>query len=148
MTNGDIIPSETFKIEPVHAYAKDYTECIEEAKKEQRENSRPEIKSFPKSLEEYDVIYLGYPNYWGTMPMPMFTFLEKMKLENKVIKPFCSQEGSGLGRSQEDIQKLCPHCKVEKGLAIHGANIVEEQLKEWVEIAQYNPFSSVGVIPK
>ena len=56
MTNGDIIPSETFKIEPVHAYAKDYTECIEEAKKEQRENSRPEIKSFPKSLEEYDVI--------------------------------------------------------------------------------------------
>lgn len=124
--------SEMFKIEPKVEYSKDYSECIEEAKKEQRANARPELKELPNNLQEYDVMYLGYPNYWGTMPMPMFTFLENIDIHDKIIKPFCSNEGSGLGRSEEDIKKLCPKCKVEKGLAIHGANITEEKLKEWI----------------
>lgn len=129
---AELTNSETFKIEQIQEYSKDYSECIDEAKRDQRENARPELKNFPKNLEKYDVIYLGYPNYWGTMPMAMFTLLENIKLTNKIIKPFCSHEGSGLGRSEEDIKKLCPNCKIEKGLAIHGANFIDENLKEWI----------------
>ena len=64
--------------------------------------------------------------------MAMFTLLENLNLDNKIIKPFCSHEGSGLGRSENDIKKLCPKSKVEKGLEIHGANIIEEKLKKWI----------------
>lgn len=109
LTNSDI-----FKIEPMVEYSNDYSECIDEAKKDQRVGARPELKEFPNDLDQYDVIYLGYPNYWGTMPMVMFTFLENANLENKIIKPFCSNEGSGLGRSEEDIKKLCPKVKWKK----------------------------------
>ena len=91
-------------------------------------------KEYPQNLDDYDVIYLGYPNYWGTMPMVMFTFLENAKLTNKIIKPFCSHEGSGLGKSEIDIRKLCQNCTVKNGLAIHGANYEEEQLKDWLKI--------------
>ena len=129
---AELTNSETFKIEQIQEYSNDYSECIDEAKRDQRENARPELKNFPKNLEKYDVIYLGYPNYWGTMPMAMFTLLENIKLTNKIIKPFCSHEGRGLGRSEEDIKKLCPNCKIEKGLAIHGANFIDENLKEWI----------------
>lgn len=124
--------SDTFKIEQVYPYSKDYSECIDEAKNDQRNDARPELKNYPQNLEKYDVIYLGYPNYWGTMPMPVFTLLEKAKLTNKIIKPFCSHEGSGLGRSKEDIKKLCPEAKVEKAIAIHGANYIEEELENWI----------------
>ena len=131
---AELTNSEIFKIEPMLAYSEDYSECIEEAKQDQRVGARPELKEYPKNLDDYDVVYLGYPNYWGTMPMVMFTFLENVKLTNKTIKPFCSNEGSGLGRSVDDIRRLCANCTVEKGLAIHGANFEEAQLKEWADI--------------
>ena len=127
LTNGKL-----FKIEQLHPYSNDYSECIDEAKRDQRLEVRPEIKEFPNNLKEYDIIYLGYPNFWGTMPMAMFTFLENINIDGKIIKPFCSNEGSGLGRSIEDIKRICPKSKVEKGMNIHGAMIVEEELKNWV----------------
>ena len=125
--------SDLFKIEQVHPYSNDYSECIDEAKRDQRLEIRPEIKEFPNNLKDYDVIYLGYPNYWGTMPMAMFTFLENTNLEGKIIKPFCSNEGSGFGRSIEDIKRICPKSKIETGLNIHGAIIREKELKEWIK---------------
>lgn len=91
------------------------------------------IYFIPYNIKDYDVIYLGYPNYWETMPMAMFTFLENVNLENKVIKPFCSHEGSGFGRSIEDIKRICPKAQVEKGIDIHGTIIFEEELKEWIK---------------
>ena len=131
LTNSDI-----FKIEQVHPYSKDYSECIDEAKRDQRLEIRPEVKGFPNNLKVYDVIYLGYPNYWGTMPMPMFTFLENVNLDNKIIKPFCSHEGSEFGRSIEDIKRIFPKVKIEKGIAIHGSVIHEEELKKWLNIGK------------
>lgn len=64
--------------------------------------------------------------------MAVFTFLENTNLIGKVIRPFCLHEGSGFGRSIEDIKRICPKAKVEKGMEIHGANIFEEELKEWI----------------
>ena len=64
--------------------------------------------------------------------MAMFTLLENVNLDNKIIKPFCSHEGSGFGRSIEDIKRLCPNSKIEKGIDIHGSTIMEEKMKEWI----------------
>ena len=83
----------------VHPYSDDYSECIDEAKRDQRLEVRSEIKEFPNNLKDYDIIYSGFPNFWGTMPMAVFTFLENTNLAGKVIKPFCSHEGSEFGRS-------------------------------------------------
>ena len=124
-TAAKIIQSKTgadiFKLVPLASYSEDYNACIEQAKNDQRRGARPELKAYPDSIEQYDTIYLGYPNYWGTMPMCVFTFLEHFDFSGKTICPFCTHEGSGLGSSIGDIKKLCPNAKVGTGLAIHGA---------------------------
>ena len=109
---------ELFKIKQEQPYAKEYNECIEQAHTDQ--NTRSVLKCYQESIDEYDVIYLRYPNYWSTMPMAVFTFLEHFNFDGKIIKPFCTHEGSGMGNSVRDIQKLCPNATVEKGLAICG----------------------------
>lgn len=80
------------------------------------------------------MIFVGYPNWWGTMPMAVFTFLEEYNLSGKTIIPFCTHEGSGLGRSVTDIKKLCPQSTIEDGLAIRGKNVknAKEDLSEWL----------------
>ncbi len=132
---ADITGADLFKIDPLQPYSKDYNECIKEAQEDQRRDARPELKEYPESVDKYDTIYLGYPNYWGTMPMQVFTFLEHFDLTGKTIKPFCTHEGSGMGRSESDIRRLCPGAKVEKGLAILGSAAAEagSALKQWVE---------------
>ena len=72
----ELTGADLFKLEQLKPYARDYNECIAQAQADQRQNARPDLKSFPETLDEYDVIYLGYPNYWSTMPMAVFTFLE------------------------------------------------------------------------
>ena len=129
LTGGDLFP-----IQPVQPYAKDYNTCIAQARADQRRNARPALKGYPESLDAYDVIYLGYPNYWGTMPMAVFTFLEHFDFSGKRIRPFCTHEGSGLGRSVLDIQKLCPTATVETGLSIHGGRVgqSDKAIEKWI----------------
>lgn len=129
----EITGADIFRIEPVQPYSDSYNECIEQAKQDNQNNARPALKALPDSLDGYDTIYLGYPNYWGTMPMCVFTFWEKFDFSGKTIKPFCTHEGSDLGTSESDIKKLCPGARVEKGLAIHGSrmNGARVQLEKW-----------------
>lgn len=126
--------ADMFKIEQEHPYSKDYNECIEQARSDQNQNARPALKNYPESMEKYSVIYLGFPNYWSTMPMAVFTFLEHFDFSGKTIKPFCTHEGSGMGKSISDIQKVCPDAIVEKGLAIRGGSAFQAQLeiKNWI----------------
>ncbi len=133
----ELTGADMFQIEPVIEYATDYYECIQEARRDKRENARPEFKNAPKEISEYDTIYLGYPNYWGTIPMHVWTFLEKYDFTGKTIKPLCTHEGSGLGSSVGDIQKLCPGAKVEKGIAIHGAEVnrAKGTIEKWVSLS-------------
>ena len=128
-----IVGGELFAIEPLLPYTDDYNECISQAQDDQRRDARPELKAWPGDWDGYDTIYLGYPNYWGTMPMPVFTFLEKLDFTGKTIHPFCTHEGSGLGRSEGDIRRLCPTARVEPGLAIPGsrAGAAEGALRAW-----------------
>lgn len=126
--------ADMFKIEQKKPYAKDYNECIAQAQADQKNDARPELVAFPDSLEEYDEIYLGYPNYWSTMPMAVFTFLEHFDFGDKTIRPFCTHEGSGLGSSLKDIQKLCPDAEIAKGLAIRGGSVLrsEKDIEKWI----------------
>ena len=128
--------AELFKIEMKHPYAADYNTCIAQAQKDQKADARPELKAGPETLEGYDEIYLGYPNYWGTMPMAVFTFLEHYDFTGKTIHPFCTHEGSGMGRSEADIKRLCPGAIVTPGLAIHGscAAKAEGDIRNWLNL--------------
>ena len=121
--------ADEFQIIPVKAYSRSYNECIAEAQADQKRKARPELASWLPSIEQYDTIYLGYPNYWGTMPMAVMTFLEHYDFAGKIIKPFCTHEGSGFGGSEKDIKKLCPGALVEKGLAIRGGT-AEQSVKD------------------
>ena len=97
------------------------------AKKELSNNSRPELTEIVDDMDSYDVIYIGYPNWWGTMPMAVFTFLESYDFSGKTIIPYCTHEGSGLGQSVRDIKKLCPNSRVLDGLAIKGGSVNRNQ---------------------
>lgn len=130
-----LIPADTFKIEMKNPYSPVYMTCIEEAKKDLRAKARPELVSMPESIDEYDTVILAYPNYWGTMPMAVYTFLENFDFSGKIILPLCTNEGSGMGSSEREIKKTCPGADVKKGLPITGSaaasskNSVERWLK-------------------
>ncbi len=129
MTGSDI-----FRIDTVKQYPADYHETTDVAKQELRENDRPELSGHVDSMADYSVIFLGYPNWWGTMPMAVFTFLEAYDFAEISIVPFCTHEGSGMGRSESDIKKLCPDAKVLKGLPIRGGSVqgAENDIANWL----------------
>lgn len=120
-----MIEADTFKIEMKNPYSPDYMTCIEEAKKDLRANARPELWKDLDSIDAYDTVILAYPNYWGTMPMAVCTFLEKHDFSGKTILPLCTNEGSGMGRSESDIRKLTSGASVKKGLSINGSNAAQ-----------------------
>ena len=117
----DLIPADSFKIEMKNPYSPVYMTCIEEAKKDLRAKARPELVSMLESIDEYDTVILAYPNYWGTMPMAVYTFLENFDFSGKTILPLCTNEGSGMGSSEREIKKTCPGADVKKGLPITGS---------------------------
>ena len=127
--------ADLFKIEQKIPYSEKYNECTDEALNDQKRNVRPELSAYPKSLEQYDTIYLGYPNYWGSVPMAVCTFLEKGNFVGKTVRPFCTHEGSGLGHSLSVIRSLCPDSEVTDGLAIHGSNPLaeKEKIEQWAK---------------
>ena len=127
-TDGDL-----FHIEPVTPYPDDYTECTEVAKQELNVKARPAIKGDIK-VEDYDIIFIGYPNWWGDMPMPVYTFIEKHSWQGKTVIPFCTHEGSGLSGTENKLKAACKGATVLKGLAVRGATAqnAQAQAKESV----------------
>ena len=127
--------ADLFKVEPAVEYPADYMECIDVAKKEQQKDARPELKEALEDISDYDTIYIGFPNWWGTLPMPMFTQLEKLDFTGKTVKPFVTHEGSGFGSSQKDLKKLCKGADIDNGLSIPGANVydVKDTVKAWIQ---------------
>ncbi|MDO4827539.1 MAG: flavodoxin [Bacteroidia bacterium] len=134
--------SDLFHIEPAVAYPDKYDDCVNLAKQELGSKARPAVKGNVQT-EDYDVIFIGYPNWWGDMPMPVYTFLEKHDWNGKTIVPFCTHEGSGLGSTTSKLQSACKGAKVLKGLAIYGhtaQNDREETEKAthgWLESLSY-----------
>jgi len=123
----ELTGSDMFEIKTVKSYPEDYTETTNVAKEELSNNSRPELTEIVDDMDSYDVIYIGYPNWYGTMPMAVFTFLESYDFSGKTIIPYFTHEGSGLGQSVRDIKKLCPNSRVLDGLAIKGGSVNRNQ---------------------
>lgn len=143
---AEMIAAETdghlYRIEPVTPYPDDYTECTEVAKQELAAKARPAIKR-DVAVSDYDVIFIGYPNWWGDMPMPVYTFIEKHDWEGKTVIPFCTHEGSGLSSTETKLKKACRGAIVLKGLAVRGATAqnAREQagksVENWLDKLKY-----------
>lgn len=128
---AEAVGGDLFEIETVKGYATDYYTCTEEAKAELQANARPEVARYLEdvglSMEGYDTIFVGYPNWWGTCPMCVLTFLEHYDLSGKRIVPFCTNEGSGMGSSERQLRKTCPSSVIEKGLSIIGNQVASSK---------------------
>ena len=120
-----------FHIQTVIPYPESYRECTDVAKKEKNENARPELVGNIDNMADYDVIFLGYPNWWGEMPMAVYTFLESYDFSGKTIVPFCTHEGSGLSDTVKSISNTSPDAEVLRGFAIRG-----KKAQKWREEAK------------
>ena len=128
------VSCDLFEIKTVKPYPNDYYECTEVAKKEQQINVRPVLVDTVKDFDYYNVIFVGYPNWWSTIPMPLFTFFESYNFSGKMVIPFCTHGGGGLGRSVTDIKKLCPNSTVLEAISINGSNVrrAQKDVDEWL----------------
>lgn len=126
---GDIV-----KLETVQTYPEDYDELVDYAREEQRDNARPELETAIENIEQYDTIFLGYPNWWGDMPMPIYSFLDRYDLSNKTIAPFITHGGSGLSGTPANIANEEPDAVVTEGLAINGDDVddCQDEVNEWL----------------
>lgn len=113
---GDMIELTT-----VTPYPRDYDAVVDQAQQEQQNNARPPIATEIPNLEKYDTIFIGFPNWWGTIPMPFFTLLEKYDVGSRTIIPFCTHEGTRFGRSEQDIKRLCPQARMLEGFEVRGS---------------------------
>ena len=129
LTGGDLL-----ELRQAHPYSDDYRTCVAQARADWQQSVRPELLGLPKDLSGYDRIYLGYPNYWGTMPAPVFSFLEQSDLSGKEIWPFCTHEDGGFGHSLEDLKRVCPASVIADRLSIRGAEVQNETeaMEHWV----------------
>ena len=118
--------ADVFEIVPVEPYPESYDETTAVAKEEQNNNARPKYKGSIDNLDEYDVVFVGYPNWWGDMPMIMYTFLESNDLSGKTIVPFCTHGGSGFSSTQSTIQEMFSDANMLDGLAIAGTTAQNE----------------------
>ena len=115
--------ADSFEILPKNDnYPTTYNELTDVAKEEQNQNARPEIKDILQNFEQYDTIYLGYPIWWGDLPMICYTFLESYDFSGKTIIPFCTHAGSGNAGTQSKIQSAVPKATVKDVLAITGTD--------------------------
>jgi flavodoxin len=126
-----------FEISTVTPYPKDYNTVVNIARREQDQNNRPRLAVELDGMQAYEVVFLGYPNWWSTMPMAVFTFLESYNFSGKTILPFCTHEGSRMGHSESDIARLCPRATVSGGLAVTGASVknARDDVTRWIEKA-------------
>lgn len=114
------LDADLFEIDTVKPYSASYRDCVKESVAEAKANARPELKGYVEDISGYDTIFVCYPCWCGTAPMCVFTFLEHYDLSGKKIVPLCTNEGSGMANSEQDIQKSCKGAVVVPGLAVRG----------------------------
>ena len=127
--------ADLFKVETIKEYPTNYYECCDVAKKELENNILPEIKNKIDNIENYDIIYIGGPVWWGHYPKAIDTALENLDFKNIIIKPFTTHEGSSLGETSSDIERLCKNGIIKEGLAIRGCTVDEnkEKIEKWCD---------------
>lgn len=126
--------ADLFSIQTVEKYPDTYDATVDQGQEEQREDARPQLASQIENLDTYDVIFLGYPNWWGDMPMAMYSFLDEVDLSGKTIVPFVTSGGSGFSSTISTIESMESGATVQEGLAISasGAASAQDQVNEWL----------------
>lgn len=112
-----------FELRTVHHYPDEYRPTTQQAKRELEDGYRPQLATPVNAMETYDTVFIGFPNWWGTMPMAFFSFLEQYPLDGKTVIPFCTHEGSGFGRSLDDLRANCGSARILDGLALRGGGV-------------------------
>ena len=131
----DATGGDTFSILTTEYYPTKYRDSTNTAKEEQNEDVRPELSNHVKNMADYDIIFLGYPNWWGGLPMPVYTFLEEYDFSGKTIIPFASHEGSGLGKGPSEIAEICPKAQIMDGFAARGTEVSssKDDIEKWID---------------
>ena len=131
---------ELFEIEPAEPYTEDYDALLDQAQQEQRENARPELAAQVENWDSYDVIFVGYPNWWSDAPMAVLSFLESYDCTGKTIVPFNTSGGGGFGNSLASIEESAAGAEILEGFTVAGDNVSSAQadVSEWI--------SSLGLV--
>lgn len=126
--------ADVFEIVPEEAYTSDYNTLLDIATEEKASGARPAIAGSIEDIAQYDVIYVGYPNWWSDMPMILYTFFDSYDLSGKTIAPFCTSGGSGLSNTVNSIRELEPEAEVVEGLHIgsSSASDPEKAVSDWL----------------
>ncbi len=133
------VDADSFHIETVTPYPADYNDCCDVAKKELADKARPEIKGGVENMEQYDIVFLGYPIWWGDMPMAVYTFMDSYDFSDKVVIPFNTHEGSGESGTYSAIGSYLPNAQVLDGMAIQGKTAQEfsydtqQSVRDWLD---------------
>ncbi|WP_314723507.1 flavodoxin [Enterocloster bolteae] len=127
--------ADLFEMELVTPYSTDYNTVLDQAQRDQNEQARPELANHVEDMSQYDIIFLGYPNWWASIPMPVATFLEEYDFAGKTVIPFCSHGGGRFGQSLTAIAKLAPDAEIREGLAVSysGGSGLAEDVAGWLE---------------
>jgi len=130
----EAVGGDLFEIQTVKTYLKDHMKMIYEAQDEQKQGIRPELKSYPE-IDGYDTIFIGYPNWWNCLPMPVVTFLEHFDWNGKHIIPFNTSEGSGAGTTGKQIKEICKGAEVENVYALTGSQVIrrKSEIQAWAK---------------
>ncbi|MGL4697510.1 flavodoxin [Enterococcus larvae] len=131
---ADYLEAELIRLIPKKDYPDDYQEMVELAEQEKKVQKHPEYQTIIQDISNYDELFIGYPNWWGTFPQVIATFLKQQELSGKTIYPFCTHEGSAMGTSVSDMIRLCPNAKIETGLAVRGskAAVSDKTIANWL----------------
>lgn len=126
--------ADMFRIVPAEPYVDDYNTLLDIASEEKQNGARPEIADSIENLGQYDVIYAGFPNWWGDMPMILYSFFDSYDLSGKTIAPFCTSGGSGLSDTVNSIKALEPEAEVLEGLHIRdsASSDPDSAVGEWL----------------
>lgn len=126
--------ADIFEISPVKPYSSDYNTVLMEAQEDQHNQARPELNGYVDNMDDYDIILLGYPNWWASIPMPIASFLEEYDFSGKEIIPFCSHGGGRFGQSITAIAKLAPDANIGEGLSVHysGGGSLPDDVSQWL----------------
>lgn len=126
---------EVVELELEHPYSTDYNTVLDEAQRDQNAQARPALRTRIEDMGRYGRVFVGYPNWWASIPMPIATFLESYDFSGKTILPFSSNGGGGLGQSVSAIAKLAPSASVTDGLSIYysGGSELSQDVSAWLE---------------
>ena len=128
--------ADLFEIEAVTPYPTSHSELLDVSRQEMANNARPEIAGTVDNMDDYDTIFIGYPNWWGDMPMIVYNFLESYDLSGKTIVPFCTHGGSGLSNTESTIADITGGT-MKDGFAISGTTAQNDRDTAQNEVMQW-----------